>query len=102
MFNKIVKRISQALLGGVTPTPGLREQRIQDTLDQLHPGRELQPSRADVYSQGSRVSIEGEAATTYAIQRELDDGVEAENLFDDTEAHSRRGLLPCKRVRKEG
>lgn len=99
---KTVKRISYALLGGITPTPNLREQRIQDALDQIKPGRGLEASRADVYRPGSQVSIESEAATTHALQRELDDGVEAENRFDDTEAHSRRGQPPCIRSRKEG
>lgn len=37
---KIVKRISYAILGGVTPTSDLREQRIQGILDHRNPGRE--------------------------------------------------------------
>ncbi len=99
-FDKVVIRISHALLGGVAPTPRLCEQRIQDTLDQIHPGRELQASRADVYGSGRRVSIESEAATTHAIQAGLDDGVEAENVFDDPDTVRVHGLPPCKRVRQ--
>ena len=99
MFNKIVTRISHAFLGGVTPTSELREYRIQEALDQIRPGRELNnASRADVYSPGRRVSIESEAATTHAIQTGLDDGVQAENIFDDPDAVRERGLPPCKRV----
>lgn len=97
------KRISQALLLiSVTPTPNLREGRIQEILDYRSPGRELEASRADVYSPGGRVSIEGEAATTHAIQGELDKQVADENLFDDTEAYGQRRQPPCIRFRKEG
>lgn len=66
---KIIQNIFYSHLISVTPTPNLREERILEILDYRSPGRELEPSRADVYSQekGRRVSIEGEAATTHAI-----------------------------------
>ena len=101
---KIIQSIFYSHLISVTPTPALREERIQGILDHRNPGRELEPSRADVYSQGKgrRVSIESEAATTHDIQAGLDDGVEAENIFDDPDAVRERGLPPCKRVGKEG
>lgn len=97
--SNIITRITAALLGGVTPTPKLTEERIRETLQQVRPGAELQPSRADVYRPGPRVSLEEEARITHRLQREIDDAVDRENSFD--EASMEKGLAPCQRVRRK-
>lgn len=79
----------------------LNQTRLEEAMDVLVPkGAELDTT--DRWG-GKNISIESEAATTLDLQKELDELVEAENVFPEDEMFvTRRGLPPCKRVRKEG
>lgn len=97
----ITIRTIPTLLSGVAITHYFVEKRIQDALEQIRPGAGFQPSTVDSYGPGRTVSIEREAQTTHNIQAGLDDAVEDENKFDDSEAVRQRGLSPCIRVKQE-
>ena len=99
MGEKGVKSESSLYIKG-SVAPFSSRERTEDMYDIVKPGRQLeQIDTTDRWSGREDISIEAERIKTLDIQEKLDKQVEDENQGITP---IRKGLPPCKRVKREG
>ena len=97
MSEKVIRSKSSPYIKGSIELS--TEERMQEILDQVNPGRELAQTDTTDRWGGRDISIEEERENTLTLQKELDEQVAQENLGITP---IRKGLPPCKRVKQEG
>lgn len=98
-MSNIVYRPNPLLLGGVTPTKDLIEDRIRGILDPLD-SQALQADGSE-FAAGSTIHIEAAAEQVLDIQEAIDAKVASENESHDDSGRTGYGVdlsLPCKLV----